>query len=291
MTVKGFIALIHLTQASTILPVSRCGDGYPCVRYDNSTQGAYLTLGPFSYGQAGIRRYSLSSGYIDLWSERSEDESTETFAMGPASEIVHRVGSVGYIRGPDRLLLGLSSADFNRTCQPGTRVDLPLENRSGGIGLEGEEPAMREMTLERHRHEFPPHIAAMIRLHFIRYGASLVRMPPSSFHAAMAEIESWDFPSSSNRWSLMPQDPETVVLGDCNADMVQSAPVLYVSLRHAQFILYPNDYIHHDSERDICTFLFTCGISSWAPWSIAPLTIPDTNVFVTQSSISICESV
>ena len=282
---------------SRYFPLLRDPSGLPYLTLEDNV---YLTLGTSTYSSTDAQNNLSNPQYsLGIHSIRAtQSANIPSIGIGSGSPLLEQVGSVGVFRNPNQIVLGISSEDFESQCEPRTRINIPsnalLSARisTSNYMYSGEQSAGPIHFSDR-LHMFPANIARAIRLHFVNGGATIEHIPPSIAGSAMVEFESWDFRAPAQPFTLIPEDPETVMIGNCDAVLVSGAPTLIIEIEQGigRLVLYPTDYIHHDPARNVCIFLFNAATERSNMFSIAPLTIPGTNVFVTDAQISICESV
>jgi hypothetical protein len=268
---------IYSSNPGIVLPVFRCDDQLPCVEitYENTTTRAIITLNNDLVLNSLIflDNDSLPVNISETYNFPVRFRPTETpisIGLGPSSPVLIQHGSIALIRGQetDSLHLGISEYDFNASCIPDSMIELSLWDSEwvvdGTVDLVSPEygiiPTLFEplnANIFEHKNGFPVEVVQPIIDHL-------------RFHGAVG----------------------TTTFTNCSLAMIESAPLIRLALgeRSDQTIfLYPDDYIDFDPRSNSCTLLFR-RFHSLSMWEFAPFTIPQTNVFVTNHSLYICDS-
>ena len=279
-----------LHDDSQQIPVFRDANGFPFLRLEDDL---YVTLGERSfcpiYRYTGILnpRYSVGSHMVYA----TVAVRNFSIGIGPLSEFIEQVESVGVIRNPYRLVTGMRFEDFEANCQSGIMAHFPIgQDFHGRMSLSQFTDGIRlwyslgRVSFSEHRHRFPRRLATAIENYFAqnspsrRYGGGVIGL-----RELWCESDSDDSDTPMN-------DPELIRIDDCDTVTISQAPTIHIRIENVvDFVLYPTDYVRHDHRRNICTLLFTSSLEYSEDFAIAPLTIPDANVFINATRFSICD--
>ena len=284
-----FLIVVRMTVGDPVrVPLYRCAFNDPCVDISDVDTGgsrrAILTLSNFFVrntltGATTNVPITLGGNSTFHYETRFHLEGQESIGMGPSSPIVNRHGSAALIRGSrnDSLVLGLSVSEFTNTCiadsimtlslaDPEWMVDGVVEiiTADGRLDRADTEPFYADIT--RRRNAFPREYVISIWDHLIAQGARFTER--------------------------LDAHNDSLVMSNCTAEAVLSSPFIRFSFgdrNEQQIFLLPQDYIRRDPDTSTCTLLFGI-IETPTMWVFAPLTIPQTNIFVNQTSLIICDS-
>ncbi len=196
-------------------------------------------------------------------------ETLNSIGVGASSPVMDQHGSVGFIRGreTDLLFLGISQFDFNSSCIPNSLISMSLDEPDwlvdGTVDLVSAGEVVRTQVepfyanIYEYKNGFPIEVVQPIIDHLRSHGA----------------VGSTTFTH-------------------CTSTTVESAPLIRLSFgerNDEKIVLYPEDYMEFNSTSNSCTLLFR-RFHSISMWEFAPFTIPQTNVFVTNNSLFICDS-
>ena len=264
------------------LPVHRCDFNEPCV--DIGQERAVLTLSNFFVqntltGSNTNVPVVISNRTTYHYETRFRPHGMQSIGLGPASPIVSRHGSVALIHRPqnDSLALGISVSEFFETCiadsimtlslaAPDWMIDGTVEiiTADGRLDHADIEPYYADIT--RRRNAFPRDLVISIWEDLIEHGARFTER--------------------------LDDHSDFLVMSNCSAEAIASSPFIRFSFgdrNEQQIFLHPQDYIHMDPNAGTCTLLFGL-IETPSMWAFAPFTIPQTNIFINQTSLMICDS-
>jgi hypothetical protein len=203
-----------------------------------------------------------------------------TVGIGPGSHLVQTYGEVSivknYTSNSGLLMLG-ESTHFNQSCVPGTISRIPVEHGPDGyrVGIE-------------YRLNFPhSEVDAIVENPFIPPSLSgdlsMLILPTILSSAFRGFFSAFQVTSDSGRQVLTDCDPNTVF---------QGLPTLTLTLSAARIVLYPEDYMDFNSDRNECEFrLPMYSIDDHPVLEFNPLLIPFVNVKITNQEIFICDTI
>ena len=276
------ILILHPLFASgglpVIIPVHRCAMRIPCIdiEVNETTQRVFLTLGSHFFSNFSIESIPINlesnSSQVYEYPVLASGDTTSSIGVGLSSPVTREHGSAALIKGTlgnDTLFFGISELEFNNSCIPDSIIVLSLD-----------EP---EWMVD-----------------------GSVDLVPASGHALRSVVEPFfaDIHSSKNAFHHVTVEPIFEHLrnqgavgsgnrfDNCTAEGIASAPIIRLAFgdRSVQHIvMFPEDYIEFDESTNSCKILFSL-IDSIDMWQFSPFTIPQTNVFVANQSLYICDS-